>query len=78
MFGLVAALMAVGIAFLGLLFASEATLGVAIIGFAGVIGIFARVAQAYTHHDALTKLMAEREREEADMQDKESVRAAIT
>lgn len=43
-------LMSMGAIVVGVLFLSEATMGVEIIAIAGVIGIYARIAQADANH----------------------------
>ena len=45
----------------GFFFLSEATMGVGIIGLAGVLGIWARMAQANKHHSELMKELGTRE-----------------
>lgn len=48
---------AAGLALLALLYSSEATLGAILVGLACLSGIFARIAQASSHHVALKELL---------------------
>ncbi len=53
-------LAAVLIGLLGLLFASQATGGAAVVGFACLLGIWARIWQAAVHHRDLVAQLAQR------------------
>ena len=46
--------------FLGLLFASQATMGVAFLAFSILLAVFARIVQANAHHAAMMKQLRRR------------------
>ena len=49
-------------ALVGFVFASQATMGVALLAAACLLAIFARIAQASSHHDELKRLLREQRR----------------